>query len=37
MLAIMIPIFDLMSFITENDIDDAEIRKMIYETYFDRN
>lgn len=30
------PLFDLMSFITENDIDDTEIRKMIYETYFDQ-
>ncbi|AMC93471.1 hypothetical protein AOC36_05600 [Erysipelothrix larvae] len=29
------PLFDIMSFITENDIQDPSLRNLIYETYFD--
>lgn len=31
------PIFDLMSFISENNIDDNTIRELIYRTYFERD
>lgn len=30
------PFFDLMSFITENDIMDRELRQVFYDTYFER-